>query len=84
MSTRRWLPAALTLAAVAVVALGVVGLVAPGEDPLEAARRRVPLGTDEEAVAQAVGRPADGRVAWRARRPRSRGSPCSGSGGTTS
>jgi hypothetical protein len=31
-------------------------------DTPEAARLRVPLGADEEAVAQAVGRPADGRV----------------------
>jgi hypothetical protein len=47
---------------VAAVALGIVGLLAFSEDPLEAARRRVPLGADEEAVAQAVGRRADGRV----------------------
>src|SRR5262245_836413 len=62
MSTRSrcWLVAGLTLAAAA--ALGVVALLGFGADELEAARRRVPLGADEEAVAQAVGRPADGRV----------------------
>jgi len=35
-------------------------LLAFGDDPLEAARRRVPLGADEDAVAEAMGRPADG------------------------
>jgi hypothetical protein len=36
-------------------------LLAP-EDRLEAARRRVPLGADEDAVAASVGMPADGVV----------------------
>jgi hypothetical protein len=53
-----WLFACL---AVIAAALAVLWALVP-EDPLEAARRRVPLGADEEAVAQAVGRPADGRV----------------------
>jgi hypothetical protein len=47
-----------------VVALGVAACLALGEDPLEAARRRVPLGADRATVEAAVGRPADdvGRV----------------------
>jgi hypothetical protein len=32
------------------------------KDPLEAARRRVPLGADREAVEAAVGRTADGAI----------------------
>jgi hypothetical protein len=64
MSTRdrRRLLTGLALVAVAVLALGVALCLALGEDPLKAARRRVPLGADEEAVVQAVGRRADGRV----------------------
>jgi hypothetical protein len=62
MSTRgrRWLLAALALAVVAVVALGIAACLAFGDGSLEAAGRRVSLGTDEEAVARAVGRPPDG------------------------
>jgi hypothetical protein len=40
----------------------VVLFLALTADPLETACRRVSLGADEEAVAQAVGRPAGGRV----------------------
>jgi hypothetical protein len=60
MSTRsrRWLLAGLALADLAVP--GVVGLLAWGGDTPEAARRRVPLGADEDAVAAAVGRPHNG------------------------
>jgi hypothetical protein len=56
MSTcgRRWLLAGLALAAGAV--LGLVGFLAFGADSAEGARRRVPLGADEEAVIQALGR----------------------------
>jgi hypothetical protein len=59
VSTRRWLQAGLALAAVAAVALGIAACLAFGEDPLEAARRRVPLGADEATVVQAVGRAPD-------------------------
>jgi hypothetical protein len=53
----------IVVAAVVTVAAGAGGaLLAVGHDPLEAACRRVPLGGDEEAVAEAVGRPTDGRV----------------------
>jgi hypothetical protein len=52
--TRRWLLAGAALAACS----GFWALLPP--DPLEAARRRVPLGADPEAVEAAVGRPADG------------------------
>jgi hypothetical protein len=57
MSTRRrrWLLAGRALAAGA--ALGIVGFLA-FNDPLEAARRGVPLGADQAAVEAAVGRPA--------------------------
>jgi hypothetical protein len=58
--SRRWLLAVLALTALAV--LGIVAFLVFAQDSLEAARRRVPLGADEEAVAQAVGRRADGRV----------------------
>jgi hypothetical protein len=52
----------IVVAAVVAVTAGDAGaLLAFGDDPLEAARRRVPLGADEGAVAPAVGRPADGR-----------------------
>jgi hypothetical protein len=55
--------ALIVVAAVVTVTVGVTGaLLAVGDDPREAARRRVPLGADEEAVARAVGRPADGWV----------------------
>ena len=53
----------IVVAVIVTVSAGAGGaLLAFGDDPLEAARRRVPLGANEEAVAQAVGRPADGRV----------------------
>jgi hypothetical protein len=59
---RCWLLAGLSLAAVAVVALGVALFLAFDKGTLEAACRRVPLGADEEAVARAVGRPPDGVI----------------------
>jgi hypothetical protein len=49
-----WLLAGLAGAALAACA-GLWALLPP--DPLEAARRRVPLGADQEAVEAAVGRP---------------------------
>jgi hypothetical protein len=52
---RRLITAAILLLAT----LGGMLLLLP-LDPLEAARRRVPLGADEQAVVAAVGRPADG------------------------
>jgi hypothetical protein len=58
---RLWLPAGLALAAGAAV-LGVAAFLVFAEDEWKAARRRVPLGADREAVESAVGRPADGRV----------------------
>jgi hypothetical protein len=69
MSTRsrRWFLAVLALAVTA--GAGIVGFLALGEDPLEAARRRVPLGGDEGAVARAVGRPANGVAGGRRERP---------------
>jgi hypothetical protein len=58
MSTRgrRRLRTGLALAAATV---GVLMLLALIEDPLEVARRRVPLGADEATVVRAVGRPPD-------------------------
>src|SRR5262245_5542377 len=52
--TRRWLLASLVLAALAACA-GSWVLRPP--DPLEAARRRVPLGADMEAVEAVLGQP---------------------------
>ena len=60
--SRRWLFAILALPGVAAVALGVAACLAFGEDPLEAARRRVPLGADEATVVKAVGRPPDSQM----------------------
>jgi hypothetical protein len=62
MSTRsrRWLFAVLALAAVA--GAGIMGFLALTEDEWEAARRRVPLGADREAVEAAVGKAADGVI----------------------
>jgi hypothetical protein len=57
---RCWLVAGQALAAAAL--LGVVGFLAFGDGPLEAACRRVPLGADEDDVARAVGRPPDGVI----------------------
>jgi hypothetical protein len=54
MPGRRWPWIVLPLA---VAALAGVGALMPA-DPLDAARRRVPLGADEDAVAEAVGRTA--------------------------
>jgi hypothetical protein len=59
---RRGLLAALTLATVAAVALGVALFLAYDEGTLEAACRHVPLGADEDDVAEAVGRPPDGMI----------------------
>jgi hypothetical protein len=58
--SRRWLFAVPALAAVAGV--GIVGCLALGEEEWEAARLRVPLGADREAVEAAVGRAADGVI----------------------
>jgi hypothetical protein len=65
ITRRRWLCACLALA---VAVLGVVGFLAWGVDTQVAARRRVPLGADEDAVAAAVGRPADAGVIGRGSR----------------
>jgi hypothetical protein len=65
MSTRgrRWLLVGLALA-VALALSSLWGLTP--DSPLEAARRRVRLGTGEAAVVRAVGRPADHVVGRRA------------------
>jgi hypothetical protein len=56
MSTRRlWLLAGLALATATLAGLWLL----LAADPLEAARRRVPLGADEAAVCAALGRPPD-------------------------
>src|SRR5262249_40162203 len=55
-SRRRWALAALVVSALAACA-GLWALLP--DDPLEAARRRVPLSADPEAVEAAVGWPAD-------------------------
>ena len=61
LTMRRWaiLVAVLLLAAL-VVLCGLVLLLS--EDPMEATRRRVPLGADEAAVIAAVGRPPRDRL----------------------
>jgi hypothetical protein len=56
---RRRLRACLALAVVA--ALGGAWCLVP-DDPLEAGRRRVPLGADRDAVEAAVGKAADGVI----------------------
>jgi hypothetical protein len=53
---RRWLPAGLAAGA---AALGLVAFLMFADQPLKAARRRVPLGADEATVVRAVGRAPD-------------------------
>jgi hypothetical protein len=55
--SRRWLLACLALAA---ALLGVAAYLTLSVDTPEAARRRVPLGADEDTVTAAVGRPHNG------------------------
>jgi hypothetical protein len=59
--TRRW-PVVVLVLALALATAAAAALLPLAEDPLEAACRRVPLGADEEAVAEAVGRPPDGVI----------------------
>jgi hypothetical protein len=59
-TSRRWLYAWLALGVTVSAFVGLWALL-PGE-PLEAARRRVPLGADREAVEAAVGKAADGVI----------------------
>ena len=82
MSTRgrRWLRTGLTLPAAAV---GVVLFLALTADPLEAARRRVPLGGDEATVVRAIGRPPDSVMGRPGAPPRTRPGRGSGSSATS-
>jgi hypothetical protein len=68
--TRRHLRWHLAFLALAVALTVLAGLWAPlPEDPLEAARRRVPPGVEEDAVTEAVGRLPDGVIGKGATRP---------------
>jgi hypothetical protein len=58
---RRRLPKPFVCSALAITALANLFLLVP-DDPLAGARRHEPLGADEEAVAAARGRTADGVI----------------------